>query len=916
VGTASHLSGALNFRAVSLSSCLTVLPIHKTTSRAFGRHLRTQSKPQVLLKGTDGRHSVVSAASNRDGEDRGAPQLFPAAKQVRIQLPSILLEVSCKEALNSTSLYTFLDSSFGVNEGTVITGVMVKEGPDETTNELYTATMALKDYLSRKTSKAILLVSDRSDVAEAAGADGVVLTGASLPVVVAKNQMGQGKVVGKIVESGEDAMGAAFDGSGLIVIENAGNTALLRAAREGQVSGSSVPVVGLYKGDVVPGLDGIIIEYDQSLTVELLADLRDRLLSVTDDQNTPLEQTDLGSGIGSFRAVATPTDAMSEVLSTAREDIIERQKVFLRKLIEFISTATPSLEEVAMLKDSLKQLDELFLVVIVGEFNSGKSAVVNAMLGNTVVPEGILPTTNEITVIKWAEKNNERVEQDTDGLFVRYTAANLLKEINIVDTPGTNVILDRQQRLTEEFIPRADLVLFVLSADRPFTDSEVKFLKYVRQWGKKVVFVVNKVDLLDSSEDVDKVVEFVEKNATRLLGVEGAKAIPVSAKQASQAKIEIRQKVGDESTGVLTAEERGYLASSDAWKASRFGDLESHVRDFLLGGVGDGDVPSESLKLKLQTPLFVADALLNASRSQLENELSVLRQDEESLRMVSSQLDAFRDEMNKEAKVQKAEIIQQTNRMVELIGSVVDQVLAISNWQALLPYYTNKKEEGLGKASSMLYSQNVSKDAMNRVNSIVEEHREWLRVNCARLEDNYKGFVAERLEAYEVELASSDPTGPDETITPASTVTMSMDMKTIGGILEAEVQTAVVSSVNTLAAAVMLSLLLTSILPNALEDLLAIGLGAAVGYASILNIPVRRMEAKKKVTEEINRLVEAVHTAMDAEQTKNMQACDSNVKELVRPLDEALRKEIERLTKDIDILNSSLARELEELREL
>lgn len=45
--------------------------------------------------------------------------------------------------------------------------------------------------------------------------------------------------------------------------------------------------------------------------------------------------------------------------------------------------------------------------------------------------------------------------------------------MNIVDTPGTNVILERQQRLTEEFVPRADLLLFVISADRPLTESEV-----------------------------------------------------------------------------------------------------------------------------------------------------------------------------------------------------------------------------------------------------------------------------------------------------------------------------------------------------------------------------------------------------------------------------------------------------------
>lgn len=49
-----------------------------------------------------------------------------------------------------------------------------------------------------------------------------------------------------------------------------------------------------------------------------------------------------------------------------------------------------------------------------------------------------------------------------------------LKQMTIVDTPGTNVILQRQQRLTEEFVPRADLLLFVVSADRPLTGSEVR----------------------------------------------------------------------------------------------------------------------------------------------------------------------------------------------------------------------------------------------------------------------------------------------------------------------------------------------------------------------------------------------------------------------------------------------------------
>ncbi len=437
----------------------------------------------------------------------------------------------------------------------------------------------------------------------------------------------------------------------------------------------------------------------------------------------------------------------------------------------------------------------------------------------------------------------------------------------------------------------------------------------MRQWGKKVVFVVNKVDLLDSNDDVDKVVEFVEKNATRLLGVEGARAIPVSAKLATQAKITSRKALDDDSSNVLTSSERSYLANLDSWKASRFGTLEKHIRDFLLGGATPATVPSESLKLKLQTPLFVADALINASKTQLETELSVLRRDEESVRMISSQLDAFRDEMSKEAKVQKAEIIQQTDRMVDMISNVVDQVLTVSNWQALLPYYTTKRAEGLGKAASTaLSTQDVSKEAMRRVNSIVEEHREWLRVNCQRVTDNYRGFAAERMDVYGKQGNSPPPPSSPPPSPLPPTVPRTLDMKTIAAILETEIQTAVKSSVNTFASAILFSLLLTSVLPTTLEDLLAIGLGAAFAYASVLNIPVRRMEAKKKVKDEVRRLVEAIHNDMDAEQRLRMETCVRTVADLIDPLDTMLGAEIRRLEGDVGQLNGRFETELERLR--
>lgn len=62
------------------------------------------------------------------------------------------------------------------------------------------------------------------------------------------------------------------------------------------------------------------------------------------------------------------------------------------------------MEELGLVKDALKQLDELFLLVVVGEFNSGKSSIINALLGSRYLAEGILPTTNEISVLKFRLK--------------------------------------------------------------------------------------------------------------------------------------------------------------------------------------------------------------------------------------------------------------------------------------------------------------------------------------------------------------------------------------------------------------------------------------------------------------------------------------------------------------------------------
>src|ERR687887_2369350 len=91
--------------------------------------------------------------------------------------------------------------------------------------------------------------------------------------------------------------------------------------------------------------------------------------------------------------------------------LTEEQARFLREEKESLSEIRLALanidlprESLATLQDAILQLDELFLIVVVGEFNAGKSALVNALLGEKVLLEGATPTTSRVTLVKWGEK--------------------------------------------------------------------------------------------------------------------------------------------------------------------------------------------------------------------------------------------------------------------------------------------------------------------------------------------------------------------------------------------------------------------------------------------------------------------------------------------------------------------------------
>ena len=161
---------------------------------------------------------------------------------------------------------------------------------------------------------------------------------------------------------------------------------------------------------------------------------------------------------------------------------------------------------------------------------------------------------------------------------------------------------------------------------------QTRFLRYIRQWGKKVVFVVNKADILRSEEEVAEVRAFVAESARNMLGVD-ATVLPVSARLALEAKVAAGSA---EHGGVLGAGDAAARLQPDGrWRDSRFLGLETYMLNFLTGGGAGGEggaSGSESKRLKLETPLFVAEALLQAAAQQLDVELGACKREVRALR--------------------------------------------------------------------------------------------------------------------------------------------------------------------------------------------------------------------------------------------------------------------------------------------
>ncbi len=308
-----------------------------------------------------------------------------------------------------------------------------------------------------------------------------------------------------------------------------------------------------------------------------------------------------------------------------RPSLLSRYETLRRKEFETLTGLVETLGKVDGLpadqmdqaRDALFHADHPFLIVLVGAFNTGKSSIINALLGEPVLGVGPTPTTDRIVTVRQGPSLQRIASGDADTIF---HPSHLLDQVSLVDTPGLDSIFKGHDETTRHFLHRADLVMLVMLATQAMSQSNLDYLSALRDYGKRIVLVVNQIDLLDPDEQVT-LKAFVAQQGQTILSTTGVTpdVWMVSAKLAAQANaVEPRDPA--------------------LWDASGFAQIEH----FITTALSD----AARVRGKLETPLQIVRNVLTNALTQVRDEQNALVDYRKSAQNVRAQMEQSAVEQN------------------------------------------------------------------------------------------------------------------------------------------------------------------------------------------------------------------------------------------------------------------------------
>ena len=556
------------------------------------------------------------------------------------------------------------------------------------------------------------------------------------------------------------------------------------------------------------------------------------------------------------------------ILDERREALVERERALLERLMAFLEDFGAPPEDVGLVRRAHQDLEELFLLVIVGEFNSGKSAFINSLLGADIAEEGVTPTTDRITLLRYADEPVDKGRPD--GKREKGFPNEFLREIAIVDTPGTNAIIRHHEELSRGFVPRSDLVLFGTSAERPLTESERGYLELIRDWGKKILLVINKADLLADESKVEEVRSFVDGGIRSALGLTPP-IFFVSAILARKAK------------AATNALEHDALM-----KASGFAELESYVTDLLDEG--------GRVRLKMESPLGVVDELNRRYRGAVDERLALLEEDFRTAENVESQLELYKEDMGRDFQARIAEIENIVLKMNERGDTWLEENIRFANIRELF------RQEKVSER----FKREVVADTEELVDERVDELIDWMvdrnlkqwrmvveyvnRRHQAHYDEHLIGEVGDSFEYNRGRLIQS--VGKN-----AQDVVQRYDRERESEKLALSIQGAVAQTAALEVGAVGIGGVVVAIATTRFLDVTGIIAAAIVAGYGLFILPNRRRKAREQFREKTDslrrRLGEVVRHQFEVESNRSVE----RMREAIGPYTRFVRSEHARMTR-------------------
>ncbi len=552
-----------------------------------------------------------------------------------------------------------------------------------------------------------------------------------------------------------------------------------------------------------------------------------------------------------------------QILNKNHGDLLDKIKRLLLDYLEIPGEIQA--HENSLIKDLLFQLDDLFLIVVAGEYNSGKSAFINALLGENYLKTGITPTTADITILRYGESSEST--KISAGETVLHFPAPLLQAVSIVDTPGTNAIQREHERLTTDFIPRSDLVLFITSVDRPFTESERIFLETIRNWGKKVAILMNKMDILDSEEDKVEVMDFVKKNASQLLDVE-PRIFLISARDALKHKLQFNQP-------------DPYLSS-----------VESFIEATLN--------PDEQIPIKLNNPLGVLDNLLNQRTKTSNDELDLLQNDIQLLGDIENQIELFHEDMNRSFKYRYSDIdnllLEFEKRGLEFFDNTfrIARIMDLINKEKIQNEYNHLVLKGL--------SREIDEKVENLIDWLVEQDlRQW-QVITSRIDQRiakYQDRILENPETRQIQFERQKII--DSVRRESQRVVELFDKDDESRKIAEGAQMAVAASAAIEVGALGLGTLVTLLATTASADLTGILLAGLTATLGFFVIPAKKKQARTLFSRNITDLRKKLNETLTSEFATQVNHVVARINDTILPYSRFVRSEQKLLENNLNL---------------